>query len=63
MQSDFRWHSFLVSAGYLPDTKTRTGSSNLALPAHRSQLASANKIHYLKIVYTIRPKKKRHNII
>ena len=28
-----------------------------------SQLASTNKIHYLKIVYTIRPKKKRHNII
>ena len=21
MPSDFRWHSFLVSAGYLPDTK------------------------------------------
>ena len=20
MPSDFRWHSFLVSAGYLPDT-------------------------------------------
>ena len=21
MPSDFRWHSFLVSAGYLPDTE------------------------------------------
>ena len=24
MPSDFRWHSFLVSAGYLPDTDVRT---------------------------------------
>ena len=22
MPSDFRWHSFLVSAGYLPDTES-----------------------------------------
>ena len=25
MPSDFRWHSFLVSAGYLPDTKKLRG--------------------------------------
>lgn len=25
MPSDFRWHSFLVSADYLPDTKYRNG--------------------------------------
>ena len=24
MPSDFRWHSFLVSAGYLPDTPSVT---------------------------------------
>ena len=28
MPSDFRWHSFLVSAGYLPDTKS---PANMAL--------------------------------
>ena len=29
MPSDFRWHSFLVSAGYLPDTKGMSVSASI----------------------------------
>ena len=34
MPSDFRWHSFLVSADYLPDTLRAALIRQLDLPEH-----------------------------
>ena len=48
MPSDFRWHSFLVSAGYLPDTEKdlkTTPGSDCALNA----LAIDKPLEYAKL--------------
>ena len=46
MPSDFRWHSFLVSAGYLPDT-FQTIKTIKNFPLLNSQI-EPNQSHFIK---------------
>ena len=39
MPSDFRWHSFLVSAGYLPDTRKIQDSPHFNLILNTKKVA------------------------
>ena len=53
MPSDFRWHSFLVSAGYLPDTPIIMAREKK--PVHKVQMTEGkrNIIHQLLEEYDI----------
>ena len=55
MPSDFRWHSFLVSAGYLPDTENAV-AQELLVKGHKEYYFNSKKQGELDFVIELNGK-------